>query len=97
MGDPALLNLLSVVISAVITAAGTVIAAYISRGKEKKAEPQKGKILLPPGYGSETKRFWNIRSIVIITFALIGIAIAARWLLGEIALKNTTSERLEFV
>ena len=97
MDNSALLTLLSVVISAIITSTGTVIAAYISKDKGKKANPPIETILRLPGHDSsslklETKKFWNKRSIVIVILVLIIVAVAARWLLGKF-----TSERLEFV
>jgi uncharacterized protein YgiM (DUF1202 family) len=86
MGDATLLTLMSVVISALITGTATVIAAYISKGKEKRAEAQKVKVLTLHDYDSfsiksKTRGFWNKGSIAIVLFALIVIAVIVRVLL----------------
>ena len=81
MSDPALLTLLSVVISALITATGTVIAAYISK-KGTIEQPRTAKIFRPPNYHPSPKKgFWNKRSIAIIVSAFIVITFVAGTLL----------------
>jgi len=76
MDNSALLTLLSVVISAIITSTGTVIAAYISKDKGKKANPPIETILRLPGHDSsslklETKKFCrDCESLGLIGFCL---------------------------
>ncbi len=98
MGDSALLSLLSAIISAIITAAGAVIAAYINKDKGKNAALPRGKILRledqdSASPGLEFRKFLKPKSMAIIILALIVVGSSTRWLLGKYILRNI---RLEF-
>jgi hypothetical protein len=83
--NPSLLTLLSVILSALITSAGIVLAAYVSKDRENKADSTKETILKPSGYvapAPKSKNFWNWQSLAVIALSLIVLTVFIRWLLG---------------
>src|SRR5690242_5894151 len=85
MDNSSFLNFLSVIISAFLTAAGAVLAAYINKGGAQKAESTRDKILTPPSYkpsSSSMLRAFGIKQLLIMLLSLIVLTLFARWLLS---------------
>ncbi len=101
MDTSSLLSLLSVIISALITAIGAVLAAYVSKDRVKKerSNQNQNEIWKPKNYvapSSGIKRFLNIKSIALFVFSLIVVAIFTRWLLGRYLFTSPANETIEF-
>lgn len=95
MDNSSFLALLSVVIAALITAAGTVLAAYIGKDRTSSSDLQKGTVLKPPGYEPPARKFWSRRSFVILV-SLILLTAVTRWILGMYSLANQDKETINF-
>jgi len=99
MDNSSLLTVLSVIVSAIITSAATVLAAYISKGRAKRVNAAKGTVLTLPGYATPHPRvlfFSNKWTFAAIILSLISLALATRWLLGGYASNSTRMEMLAF-